>query len=94
MPPRRVTGTELVDTPVKYRVKGEELLDAQFDSWYRAFVVVIPDGATYYCHRDRRNDSIGVPNALIPMDTSWLRVVKNGDCNWKCGCGCGARSRY
>jgi hypothetical protein len=77
--PKRVTGRELVDTPAKYRVDREELLDAKFDSQFRAFVVVVPDGATYYCHRDRRNDSIGVPNALIPMDTSWLRVVKNGD---------------
>jgi hypothetical protein len=77
--PKRVTGTELVDTPAKYRVDREELLDAKFDSQFRAFVVVVPDAATYYCHRDRRNDSVGVANALIPMDTSWLQVVKNGD---------------
>jgi hypothetical protein len=77
--PRRVTGTETVDTPVKFRVDKGEYLDPNFDHRFRAFVVIVPDGATYYCHRERRNNSIGVVNELIPMDTSWLRVVKNGD---------------
>lgn len=79
--PRRVTGTETVDTPVKFRVEREEYLDAKFDLRFRALVAVVADGATYYCHRERRNRSIGVANEPIPMDTSWLRVVKNGDCD-------------
>ena len=76
--PRRVTGTETVDTPVKFQVDRGSYLDAKFDSRFRAFFAVVPDAATYYCHRDRRNRSIGVVNEHIPMDTSWLRVAKNG----------------
>jgi hypothetical protein len=79
--PRLVTGTETVDMPVKFRVDKGEYLEPKFDFRFRAFVVVVPDGATYYCHRERRSDSIGVTNEVIPMDTSWLRVVKNGDCD-------------
>ena len=54
-------------------------MDAGIDSRFCAFVPVVPDGATYICHRDRRNRSIGKANEVIPMDTSWLRIVKNGD---------------
>jgi hypothetical protein len=79
--PRRVTGTETVDTPVKFRVDRGEFLDAKFDSRFCTFLAVVPDAATYYCHRDRRNRSIGVVNEHIPMDTSWLRVAKNGGCD-------------
>ncbi|KAI2501614.1 hypothetical protein MHU86_12812 [Fragilaria crotonensis] len=73
------TGKETVDTPVKFRAERAEYLDAEFDWRFRAFLAVVPDGATYYCHRDRRNRSIGKANEVIPMDTSWLRVVKNVD---------------
>ena len=77
--PRRVTGEEEMDTPVMYRVTDKKSLGPAFDAFYRAFVVVVPDGATFYCHRERRRETIGVRNALIPMDTSWLRLIKNGD---------------
>ena len=45
--PRRVTGTETVDTPVKFCVNKGEYLEPNFDFRFRAFVVVVPDGATY-----------------------------------------------
>lgn len=77
-PPRAVTGTETVDTPVRFLAQRKEMLDPKFDPMFRALVVVVPDGATYYCHRERRRACIGVANALIPMDTSWLRVKRNG----------------
>ena len=75
--PRRVTGKEEVDTPVKYRVGSADLLEDKFDLQYSALVAIVPDGATYYCHRERRNAFVGVLNEPIAMDTSWLRVVKN-----------------
>ncbi|KAI2493370.1 hypothetical protein MHU86_21152 [Fragilaria crotonensis] len=78
-PPRAVTGTETVDTPVRFLAQRKEMLDPKYDQLFRAFVVVVPDGATYYCHRERRRACIGVANALIPMDTSWLRVKRNGN---------------
>ena len=77
-PPRAVTGTETVDTPVRFLAQEKEHLDKKYDPMFRAFVVVVPDGATYYCHRERRRACIGVTNALIPMDTSWLRAKRNG----------------
>ena len=73
-PPRAVTGTETVDTPVRFLAHEKEHLDERYDPMFRAFVVVVPDGATYYSHRERRRACIGVTNALIPMDTSWLRA--------------------
>ena len=85
--PRRVTGTETVDTPVKFRAKDEESLDNKFDSQFRAFIAVVPDGATYYCHRERRSASVGIANELIPMDTSWLRLQKDGACDDRFGLG-------
>ena len=78
-PPRAVTGTETVDTPVRYLAPRKETLDPKYDPMFRAFVVVVPDGATYYSHRERRRACIGVANALIPMDTSWLRAKRNGN---------------
>jgi hypothetical protein len=45
--PRLVTGTETVDMPVKFRVDKGEYLEPKFDFRFRAFVVVVPDGATY-----------------------------------------------
>ena len=77
-PPRAITGTETVDTPVRFLAQNKESLEAKCDPMFRAFVVVVPDGATYYSHRERRRACIGVANALIPMDTSWLRAKRNG----------------
>ena len=77
--PRRVTGKETVDTPIKFRAERAKYLDAEFDSMFCAFVAVVPDGAAYYCHSDRRNRSLGKANEVIPMDASRLRIVKN--CN-------------
>ena len=67
--PRRVTGTENVDTPVKFPVDEVKHVEPGFDNRFRAFVglVAVPDCATYYCHRERRDDSIGVANEVIPM---------------------------
>ncbi len=78
-PPKAVTGTETIDTPVRFICPRKETLDPEFDPMFRAFVVVVPDGATYYCHRERRRACIGVVNSHIPMDTSWLRVKRNGN---------------
>jgi hypothetical protein len=78
--PRRRTGKELVDTPVKLRVQPE-FLDAKYDKRYRCLVVVLPEAGAYYCHREKRHESVGVPNTHIPMDMNWLRVVRNGSRN-------------
>ena len=80
-PPKEITGTETVDTPVRFLAMRKDQTDDKFDCQFRAFVTVVPDGATYYCHRERRRACIGVEKALIPMDTSWLRLKRNGDCN-------------
>ena len=77
-PPRAVTGSGTVDTPVRNLAQKKEYLEEKYDPMFRAFVVVVPDGATYYSHRERRRACIGVTNALIPMDTSWLRTKRNG----------------
>ena len=78
-PPRKVTGREEVDTPVKFQVGDAQLLDTKFDKRFRSLVVVVPEAAVYYCHRERRNESVGKCNRHIAMDTSWLRVIKNGN---------------
>ncbi|KAI2500697.1 hypothetical protein MHU86_13780 [Fragilaria crotonensis] len=75
--PRRRTGKEVVDTPVKLRVMPE-FLDAKYDKRYRCLVVVLPEAGVYYCHREKRHESVGVPNTHIPMDMNWLRIVRNG----------------
>ncbi|KAI2491740.1 hypothetical protein MHU86_22817 [Fragilaria crotonensis] len=78
--PRRRTGKEVVDTPVKLRVMPE-FLDAKYDKRYRCLVVVLPEAGVYYCHREKRHESVGVPNTHIPMDMNWLRIVRNGSKN-------------
>jgi hypothetical protein len=76
--PRKKTYMEAVDTPVRFQVHDNSELHGDFDAQFRALVVVVPDAAVYYCHRERRKESVGVVNAHIPMDTSWLRFVRNG----------------
>ena len=80
-PPKPVTGMETVDTPVRFLAPRKEMLDPKFDPMFRALIVVVPDGATYYCHRERRHACVGTVNAMIPMDTSWLRAKRNGNCD-------------
>ncbi|KAI2501506.1 hypothetical protein MHU86_12951 [Fragilaria crotonensis] len=36
------------------------------------------EAGVYYCHREKRHESVGVPNTHIPMDMNWLRIVRNG----------------
>ena len=80
-PPTPVNGTETVDTRVWFLAPQRETFDPKFDPMFRAFVVVVPDGATYYCHQERRHACVGTVNALIPMETSWLHAKRNGNCD-------------
>ena len=57
-PPRAITGTETVDTPVRFLAQDKKSLEAKYDQMFRAFVVVVPDGATYYSHRERRRATV------------------------------------
>jgi hypothetical protein len=78
-PPRKVTGREEVDTPVKFQVGDAQLLDTKFDRRFRYLVVVVPEAAVYYCHRERRNESVGKCNRHIAMRYIMVAcVIKNG----------------
>jgi hypothetical protein len=80
-PPRQVTGREEVDTPVKFLVSDVQLLEAKFDKRCRSLVVVVPEAAVHFNHRERLKESVGKFNRKIAMDTLWLHVIKNGNCS-------------
>ena len=68
-PPRQVTGREEVDTPVKFLVSDVQLLEAKFDKRCRSLVVVVPEAAVHFNHRERLKESVGDFNRKIAMDT-------------------------
>jgi hypothetical protein len=70
----------IVDAPVKMRVSDASLKQPCHDARFRALVAVLPEAGVFYCHRERRKESVGVANAHVQLDNNWLRVVRNGSC--------------
>jgi hypothetical protein len=65
---------------VKIRVNDATLKQTCYNARFRAFVAVFPEAGVFYCHRERRRESVGVVKAHVQLDNNWLRVVRNGNC--------------
>ena len=46
------------------------------DYKFRAMVLFLPQCGVFYCARERREECVGVPKSLIPLDMSWLRLER------------------
>ena len=46
------------------------------DYKFRAMVLFLPQSGVFYCARERRDECVGVPKTLIPLDMSWLRLER------------------
>ena len=58
-----------------------EHLLTKFDFRFRTAIIVLPSAGVFYCARERRKETSGILNSLLPFDISWLRQ--------KCDCGAG-----
>ena len=45
----------------------------KFDFRFRTAIVVLPSAGVFYCARERRKETKGILNSLVPLDISWLR---------------------
>jgi hypothetical protein len=55
--------------------KPEDKADKK-DYKFRAVVLFLPQCGVFYCARERREECVGVPKSLIPLDMSWLRLER------------------
>jgi hypothetical protein len=46
------------------------------DYKFRAVVLFLPQCGVFYCARERREDCVGVPKSLVPLDMSWIRLER------------------
>jgi hypothetical protein len=46
------------------------------DYKFRAMVLFLPQCGVFYCARERRDERVGVPKSLVPLDMSWLRLER------------------
>jgi hypothetical protein len=46
------------------------------DYKFRAMILFLPQSGVFYCARERRDERVGVPKTLIPLDMSWLRLER------------------
>ena len=62
-----VVNLEIRDRDGKAFSNGSGDVD-DHDGFYRACIVVVPHAGVFYCHRERRSASTGVPNTHVPMN--------------------------
>jgi hypothetical protein len=46
------------------------------DFEFRVMILFLPHSGVLYFVRERRNECVGVPKILVPLDMSWLRLEK------------------
>ena len=51
-------------------------LSTDFDIFYRAVILFLPQSGIFYCHRERRHGDVGKPGTFLAHDMSWLRLQK------------------
>ena len=50
--------------------------DDKNDYKFRATLLFLPQCGVFYCARERRDERVGVPKSLVPLDMSWLRLER------------------
>lgn len=55
--------------------KPEDKADKN-DHKFRAMILFLPQCGVFYCARERRDECVGVPKSLVPLDMSWLRLER------------------
>ena len=49
-------------------------LTKEFDVFYRAVLLFLPQCGIFYCHSERRKGDAGVPGTFVAHDMAWLRM--------------------
>lgn len=53
--------------------KESEHILTEFDFRFCTAIIVLPSAGVFYCARERRKETGGILNSLVPLDISWLR---------------------
>ena len=73
LPPWRRGAEDCVRLVQLYKPEAEA---DKKDFKFRAVVLFLPQCGVFYCARERREECVGVPKSLIPLDMSWLRLER------------------
>jgi hypothetical protein len=72
----KVDSHESPDRVVLMRSSCPEDNDDKSNYKFRAMLLFLPQCGVFYCARERRHEEVGLPETLVPLDMSWLRMQR------------------
>lgn len=66
------------DNPILVAAATSAGVSDLVDDNYRTAIAYVPDAGIFYCARERRTKREGIVGSHIPLDASWLRLLRHG----------------
>ena len=66
------------DDPILVAAATSAGVSDLLDDNYRTAIAYVPDAGIFYCARERRTKREGIVGSHIPLDASWLRLLRHG----------------